>query len=194
MKRILLFLMFLILGNLDADQRVYAQSVKSLYLSPESTKVVGRLLPTSEVSIIKKSGNRVLLSISGYIIKNTDNAIYFLAGKRILTAGLVKNSGAKFKIISSMKDKTTDTVYQKITTELWSDEENLISDLESIYKRANELYSTNCSSCHSAHNPKEYKANQWPSVIKSMIGRTGLSKDEGYLIIEYMQKHANDIK
>ncbi|PAF47179.1 hypothetical protein BKH41_07820 [Helicobacter sp. 12S02232-10] len=201
-----------ILSILEASDSVYAGIVKPLYSTQNSQKVIGKLLPTSEVKIIKKSGNKVLLSFQGYIQKGIPNAIYFTMGQRILVAGLIKNADVPFKILktqaakesqtgdskislSHLKPKTgkdAQTLYQKISVELWSDDGGFSSDLKSLYSKADSLYSQNCSICHALHQPTEFKANQWPAVIRSMSSRTGLNKDEIYLVTQYLQKHASD--
>ncbi|PAF41084.1 hypothetical protein [Helicobacter sp. 11S03491-1] len=194
MKKCCVVLMLVIVSFAYANTKVYVDSVKPLYLTQDSQKIVGKLLPTSEVTIIKKVGNKVLLSLQGYIQEGSDNALYFVMGKRILIAGLTKNSGIKFNVLGTQKDKDTQTTYQKVSLELWSDEGGLSGNLDDLYTKAKDLYSQNCSICHSLHASTEFKANQWPSVIKSMSGRTGLNKDEIYLITQYLQKHASDVK
>lgn len=55
----------------------YATSVKPLFADSSSKKVIGKLLPTTEVEVLKKEGNRVLVSISGFQDGNKP-AIYFV--------------------------------------------------------------------------------------------------------------------
>ncbi|RDU69435.1 heme-binding protein [Helicobacter cholecystus] len=171
-----------------ADQ--YATSVKPLFADNSSTKVIGKLLPTAEVEVIKKEGSRVLISISGFQDGNKP-AIYFVAGKRILNAGFDGKAEVKFlKIGEEVVDKK---VYSKVKVEVWTEDSDFTSDLKALYTKANDLFSQNCSMCHGLHPTKEFSANQWPSMFKSMAGRTGIDKKDYQLVIEYLQKHAKDM-
>ncbi|PAF44803.1 cytochrome C [Helicobacter sp. 11S02596-1] len=194
MRKISLWLIVGLMSCLGAKDVFYAETTKQLYLDPNSTKVIGKLLPTSQVKIIKETPTRLLLGIEGYTQEGVDNAIYYVVGKRILVAGLSKNSGAKLKVLATQKDPETKNVYNKVYVELYADKGDMTPDLQALYKKANDLYVQSCSSCHPSHEPREFGANQWPSVVKSMINRTGLSKDDGYLLTQYLQKHSKDFK
>ncbi|GAA7268551.1 hypothetical protein HpCK38_19930 [Helicobacter pylori] len=132
-----------------ADQ--YATSVKPLFADNSSTKVIGKLLPTAEVEVIKKEGSRALISISGFQDGNKP-AIYFVAGKRILNAGFDGKAGVKFlKIGEEVVDKK---VYSKVKVEVWTEDSDFTSDLKALYTKANDLFSQNCSMCHGLHQQK----------------------------------------
>ena len=47
--------------------------------------------------------------------------------------------------------------------------------------------------CHPGHPSTEFTANQWPSIVKSMVTRTAMTKEENYLVTQYLQKHAKDM-
>ena len=76
------------MATLHAAQ--YATEVKNLYVDSKDLKVVGKLLPTTEVQVIKKENARVLLAVQGYADANLNLAVYFVPGKRILSVGLTK--------------------------------------------------------------------------------------------------------
>ena len=42
--------------------------------------------------------------------------------------------------------------------------------------------------CHALHNINEYNANQWPSILKSMLSRTVMDKKDRFLVSQYLQK------
>jgi trimethylamine-N-oxide reductase cytochrome c-type subunit TorC len=48
--------------------------------------------------------------------------------------------------------------------------------------------------CHSLHEVNHYTANQWPSLFQSMISRTPIENDDVWMITQYLQKHASDMK
>lgn len=179
----------LLSASLFAGQ--YATTVKPLYADSASKKVVGKLLPTAEVEILKEEGNRVLVSISGYQDAGKP-AIYFVAGKRILNAGFVSNSGVEFKKVGS--EVVDGKTYDKVSATVWTDKSDLTADVAPLYAKAKDLFSQNCSMCHGLHPATEFSANQWPSMFKSMAGRTGIDKNDYQLVIEYLQKNAKDMQ
>lgn len=173
-------------------QAQYATTVKTLYADANSKKVIGKLLPTAEVEVLKKEGGRVLLSIEGYINGDSLLGVYFVPGKRILNAGFVKDAGVKFEKISSQNEDGK--TYNKVKIQAWSEEGDLSNDLNALLAQGKDMYEQNCSMCHGLHPVKEFTANQWPSMFKAMAGRTGIDKKDYHLVIEYLQKNAKDMK
>lgn len=147
----------------------YATSVKPLFADSSSKKVIGKLLPTTEVEVLKKEGNRVLVSISGFQDGNKP-AIYFVAGKRILNAGFDGKAGVEFKKNGS--EVVDGKTYEKVTATVWTDKSNLSPEVAPLYAKAKDLFSQNCSMCHGLHPEKEFSANQWQveqELIKTTI-------------------------
>lgn len=169
----------------------YAAKVKSLYKEGDD-KVVGRLLPTAQVEVLERKNNKVLLRIQGYKQVSNQAALYFAPNRRILNVGFSKNAGVAFKSIESFKESESKQEWELASVDLWSDDTHLVENLEPLYKEANELFA-NCSICHALHPPKEFNANAWPSVIKSMKTRVGFDNDQEYLVSQYLQKNAKDM-
>lgn len=190
---------FLLLGtalcciSLNASEIMYASSVKNLFESQDSTSKKGRLLPTSEVKVLQNLGDKVKIEIQGFRKSGVSNAIYFVKGKRILIAGLSKSGKFDIKTLSSSKDEKNIT-WEKVALTAYTKKDNLVKDLGSLYTKAQNLYKNNCSICHPAHPEHEFTANQWPSMFKSMANRTAIEKKDRYLVTQYLQKHARDIK
>lgn len=191
MKLVKIYILVAILGiSLYAGEIQYAANVKSLYLDKESTKTIGRVLPTTEVEIVKSEGARVLAIIKGWG-ENT-SALYAIPGIRILNAAFTKGVEAPYKILESKTIK--DKQYHHYAFEVYMDKTDLVNELEPLYEEAKTLYTNNCSMCHALHPTKEFKANQWPSIIKSMLSRTAIPKDKSHLVIQYVQKNASDVE
>ena len=188
MGKILSFIIIFIAFVFGAD---YTTSVSSLY-KEGSEKVIGRLLPAVEVEVLGKVENKIKVSFVGYIQDGVENAVYFVPNRRILVAGITKGIDYDYKVIDTIKDG--DKVWKKIKTTFLSDEDEFTKDVNSLYQKADTLYSDNCSLCHALHNKKEFNANQWPSVVNSMLSRTAISKEESYLLIQYLQKNAKDMQ
>lgn len=57
MKKIIATILFLVISCLNADEIIYANSVKSLYANKDDKIAIGRLLPTAPVKVLQKDGN-----------------------------------------------------------------------------------------------------------------------------------------
>lgn len=168
----------------------YSAKVKSLYL-PNNPKAVGRLLPSAEVKMLGEKDGKVEVEISGWIEDGVPSAIYFVPNRRILVAGIDKKATYDFDSGKSVEDGRKKWIL--IKAKFLTDKDGFSDDLDSMYKSAEEMFNTNCAICHKLHNPKEFNANQWPSMIHSMLSRTAISKEESYLLIQYLQKNAKDM-
>lgn len=168
----------------------YSAKVKSLYL-PNNPKAVGRLLPSAEVKMLGEKDGKVEVEISGWIEDGVPSAIYFVPNRRILVAGIDKKATYDFDSGKSVEDGGKKWIL--IKAKFLTDKDGFSDDLDSMYKSTEEMFNTNCAICHKLHNPKEFNANQWPSMINSMLSRTAISKEESYLLIQYLQKNAKDM-
>lgn len=175
----------------QAGEMLYASKVKSLYKEGDD-KVVGRLLPTAKVEVLERKDNKVLLRIKGYTQVGSQVALYFAPNRRILNAGFSKNAGVAFKNIETFKESETKQEWELASVDLWSDDKDLVQSVEPLFKEAQELFA-NCSICHALHPPKEFSANAWPSVVKSMKSRVGYDSNQEYLVSQYLQKNAKDM-
>lgn len=51
-----------------------------------------------------------------------------------------------------------------------------------MLNRAKELFVNNCGICHAIHKEKEFTANTWPAIFRSMADRTGIDKKDRWLV------------
>lgn len=185
--RIIVFIISLSAFIFGAD---YTTSVSSLY-KEGNAKVVGRLLPTVEVKVLGKVEDKTKVEFDGYIQEDSKNAIYYAPNRRILVAGITKNVDFDYKVLETLKDDGK--TWKKIRVQFLTDASEFTTDEDNLYKKADAMYLENCSICHKLHDKKEFSANQWPSIVNSMLSRTGISKDDSYVLIQYLQKNAKDM-
>jgi nitrate/TMAO reductase-like tetraheme cytochrome c subunit len=193
MKKGLILGMTLLTMSLYASETMYSSSVKNLYEAADSNAVKGRLLPTSKVTVVEKNSDKSKIEIEGFMKAGVSNAIYFAKGKRILVAGLSKSGKFNVKKLSSSKDKNG-VEWNKVVLTAYTKNGNLSKDLKPLYDKAQGLFKNNCSICHPIHPEDEFTANQWPSMFKAMVNRTAIPKQDRYLVTQYLQKHAKDMK
>lgn len=188
-----ILLSFVFISSAICGEIKYAGVVKSLYADENSTKVVGRLLPTAQVEVLKEQGSKVLLKVTGYRLEGGEQGLYFVPNRRILNAGFSKNAGLTFSVISKAKDAESNKEWELASVEVWSENSGLENEPDSLFAKANEAFNSSCSICHALHNQKEFNSNQWPSVVKSMKSRAGFDSDMEYLVSQYLQKNAKDM-
>ena len=193
MKKSLFFVLAFSFACLYANEITYTSSVKNLFETSDGSSSKGRLLPTSKIKILEKDGDKLKIEIEGYMKDGVNNAVYFSQGNRILVAGISKSAKFDFKTISTSKDEEG-VEWQKVSFIAFTDNANLTDDLDGLYKNAQAIFDTNCALCHPGHPSTEFTANQWPSIVKSMVTRTAMTKEENYLVTQYLQKHASDIE
>lgn len=186
-----LCLVFLALVSLGfAKNEVYADKVVSLYFDKADTKAVGRLLPTNAFEVLKTDGNKVLLKISGFVNPQAPSVLYFNDNQRIMVAAFGKNTPPKLKNVIKGKNGKWD----RATIEVWADKAEFAKSNADMLVRAKTTYMENCGICHTPHKENEFTANQWPATFNGMVLRTGIDKDDRWLIIQYLQKNAKDFK
>lgn len=193
MKKSLIIGMAFLSISLYASESMYTSSVKNLFETANSSTPQGRLLPTSKINILEKNGDQIKVEIEGFMQTGVTNAIYFVKGKRILVAGLSKSGNFEIKKLSTSKDEDG-VEWEKVILTAYTKDDNLTKDLNSLYSSAEVIFKDNCAICHPAHPVTEFTANQWPSMLKAMINRTAMTKPQSYLVTQYLQKHAKDMK
>ena len=196
LKKHIFFIAVLLLGaSASAGAKdLTAAKVKSIYLDLDSQKVQGRLLPTAEVEILKEHDACFEIKISGFMQEDSKSVIYFARGKRILVAAFAKNAPVKIEAGEFTHESDTGKKWASVWVKAFVDKADLVADGASVTKAAALSFSENCSMCHALHKPSEFTANQWPSIVKTMGARVGMTKDDVLLVTQYPQKNAKDIQ
>ena len=177
--------------QIKSGQSLYPARVKEVFLSADKGKVAGKLLPTNEIFVEELGPELIKFKIKGYSQKKSPNIIYFKEGLRIISISFAK---AQMPEITTLKEGEGSEAYDEVELSAWTDFADFSMDLKGLFAYAKTTYDENCSMCHSLHAESHYNAAQWPNLFKSMVGRTGIDKDDIYLVTQYLQKHSSDIK
>lgn len=177
-------------ASLFASEVVYSTVVKPVYMNANDTKVSAKLLPTNAIEILEKKDGKVKFSIKGYQNPETPNIIYYSNGQRILALAFSKTAKPDIKIEKAGKNGS----WNEVSTVAYTTDGDFVKDVKPLFEQSNKLYSENCSMCHSLHSIDHYSANQWPALFKGMLPRTPITKEQSWMIIQYLQKHASDMK
>lgn len=188
MKR--LGLIFLVCASVAFAKNMYSDKVLSLYFDKNDAKPVGRLLPTNAFEVLKTEGDKVLLKISGFVNPAAPSVLYYNDSQRVMVAAFGKNTPPK--LLGVVKGQ--DGKWDKASIEVWADKGEFVANTDEMFARAKTIYMENCGICHTAHKESEFGANQWQATFNAMLSRTGIAKEDSWLIIEYLQKHSKDIQ
>ena len=188
MKKIYLFLtMFLLVTCVQAKTQYVAKTLPT-YSTAKDTKATGKVLPTTALEVLKVDGDKALVKLTGWNKGKMTRILYHSKGERIISAALSKKAKYEVKVLKT--ENVKDDQWSNVTITTWVDNKDITKDLKSLYAKAADLYEKNCGLCHATHPAKEFTANQWPSVVKGMLPRTPLSKEEALLVTQYLQKNA----
>lgn len=188
MKKI--FLSCALVASVFAAEQ-FSGKIINLYTSVDAKKAEGKLLPTNAFEIVK-DGDLAELKIKGYYNPNQGNILYFNDKNRILVAAFGKNAKVDFKVEKELKNG-----FKLASIKVFAKKDELV-DLEKsakpLFEKGKAMFEENCGICHPLHPVSEFNANQWPATFKAMETRTGIDKADRQLVVQYLQKHAKDMK
>lgn len=167
----------------------YTDVVKDVYADANSAKSIGRLLPTNAVEILQTSGDRAQIKVKGYQNPAVSNVVYFADGARIISVAFAKTAPFDIKVIKEGKNGK----WNEVETTVFVQKDGFSADVNAMFAKADKMYKESCGVCHALPQTTHFNANQWPSLLKSMIGRTAIEKKDEWLVIEYLQKHSSDV-
>ncbi|MTH47842.1 NapC/NirT family cytochrome c [Intestinirhabdus alba] len=153
----------------------------------------GNLMPSTEVKVVKREGEMVLVDVDGWQQDGVSEALYAAQGKRILSVLLGEEARKQVKTLDTLTDKETKQVWHQVALQVWLPAKSLINDQQKIWSYATDLMANNCTGCHGLTALDRFNANQWIGVVKGMSGRTSLSEEQVRILTQYVQKHASDM-
>ena len=155
--------------------------------------VIATTLPATPVIVRGTKGQRVKVEVTGWSPMGGARYLFMAISQRIRRAVLTDAGVHKRTVIGTGEDAWESTwEHARITG--WIDKADLVPDVGTVWAEASKLYYSHCSRCHSLRKPREFTANQWPSVLKIMTVRAGFSTEQAALVTALLQHHARDQK
>lgn len=179
----------LIASFLYAETQYIEQTIKSYPSSNSSDKYQGKILPSTKLLVKEETKDKALVSIEGWTQNGVNRVIYYSKGERIISAAFSKK--AKFELKKIKSEMIKGKKWEKVNLTTWVEKKSFNDSKEEIYKKAKNIYESNCTVCHPAPEIGHFTVNQWPQITKDMGARTALSKDDILLLTQYLQKHTN---
>ncbi|KID03321.1 MAG: NapC/NirT family cytochrome c [Enterobacterales bacterium] len=178
----------------DSATTLYTIATEPFYLSADETQHnAGNLMPSTEVKVVKRQGDRVLADVAGWQQDGVTEVFYAAQGKRILSVLVGEDARKQLKTLNTVKDAETGLVWHQVSLQVWLPKKQLVDDQQKIWHYASDMMSANCTGCHGLTALDRFNANQWIGVVKGMAPRTSLTQEQLRVLTQYVQKHASDM-
>jgi|GEM_PF-159805 len=172
----------------DSHEERYAKTLLPLRAAIDG-EVIAKVMPGTALRVLSKKGDWIEVEVSGWSPAGGERYLFKEIGQRIRLAKLTEQGLSKRTVIAEKEDYYENT-WQNARLAGWVARADTSADLGAVWEEANDLFHKRCTRCHALHRPSEFTANQWPSILKIMTVRAGLSTDRKALVTQYLQTHA----
>ncbi|WNK20819.1 NapC/NirT family cytochrome c [Halomonas piscis] len=172
-----------------SPETLYPIRQHALFEHRDDSTPMARLLPSTPLDIIEQDGDWRQVRVNGYQPPDADRILYRHPGKRILSASIADAGQQRL----SVEADDNDAGWERAQLTGWVKADAMVADAQAIWDYGEELNNAYCGSCHSVKGPKDYTANQWPSMVDAYADRTSISDNDKALLTFYLQTHASDM-
>lgn len=177
----------------DTHQMRYLDGTFEIWAAPDDAgRRLGKMMVAAAVRLLSQDGDWVEVSMSGWTQAGAERVIYAAPGIRVMRAVIAKSAVDRLTFSDVRNDADTDLTWTRTLLRGWLRKPALQPALQDIWQRAEPLFAERCTACHQRRVPHHYTANQWSSHLKIMGPRTGLPKDDQFLIRAYLQHFSKD--
>jgi len=167
---------------------------KRLYAQPDagSQKLLDAM-PLTDFSVVARDGDWVKLRLTAWDL-NGHAELYQKEGRE-LEIGLLSSTAHKAATYSAeYTDRETGELWRKLTVEGWATRENLASDRTMVDGFVENLWRTECNTCHNLWPRDRFTAHDWLKPITLMREKSKLPNVQMTMILKYLQNGAKDMK
>lgn len=176
----------------EDGETVYASTLTTLRAAPDG-EALSSIMPGVPMRVVDKKKGWLKVQLTGWSPEGAEKYLFKEMGQRILVAKITPRGMSQRKVVAQKEDYY-ESVWQDVRLSGWVASKAVAKDILSVWKAASHLYHQRCTRCHALHRPKEFTANQWPSILKIMTVRAGLSAGKKALVMQFIQTHAKDQK
>ncbi|MEO8838574.1 MAG: hypothetical protein ABI351_07655 [Herbaspirillum sp.] len=164
-------------------------AASTVFSANTAGSTLGEITPATPVVVIQKNGDSAEIAIEGWSMQGAKQYVFANIGQRIILATL-DESGQAARVVEKSQPDRYGTIWDKVKITGHIPAASLVSNQDTVWRSASAIFQTHCSSCHALHDPHEFTANQWPSILKVMGGRAALNPADTELVTKYLQLHA----
>ncbi|MFA7429572.1 MAG: NapC/NirT family cytochrome c [Rhodospirillaceae bacterium] len=176
----------------DLGNEAFTLETMPFYLGKGESKAAGQLLPATRLDLRNREGDWLQATVTGWRQEGAESVIYGAKGQRIISAVMAKATVEHAKAGTPEVVADTGQTWMPVSIDIWLPAENVAADITPVWEYASSLYQNDCATCHTAHTPGHFLANQWIGQLKSMERFSQLSKEQNRLVLKFLQYHAGD--
>jgi hypothetical protein len=161
------------------------------FMADSHSSTLGTITPGTPADTLDTSSGRYKVTIDGWSIQGAESLVFKAPGRRILRMQL-EAAGQKARIVVEQRQDEFGDIWEHVRVTGWVHKQDVLPGVESVWKKADAVFHSHCSACHTIRRPDEFTANQWPRILKIMTERAALSRNDAALLTQYLQNHARD--
>ncbi len=185
-----------VVSDIKPSQQYYAKAIVPLFADESLTQNIGHLETAAPVNAVKSTDKGDLVELVMWRKDKGFGRIWYNQfGKNITDAVLTKEfmqSEPQYTVLETKEDPLTGLTWQKVKLPVWIAKNQLISDVNTVWETAENVYKTQCSTCHRQPHVDHFDSNTWIGLFKGMVGFTNIDDSTGKEVLRYLQLHASD--
>ena len=185
-----------VVSDIKPSQQYYAKAIVPLFADESLTQNIGHLETAAPVSAVKSTDKGDLVELVMWRKDKGFGRIWYNQfGKNITDAVLTKEfmqSEPQYTVLETKEDPLTGLTWQKVKLPVWIAKNQLISDVNTVWETAENVYKTQCSTCHRQPQVAHFDSNTWIGLFKGMVGFTNIDDSTSKEVLRYLQLHASD--
>lgn len=185
-----------VVSDIKPSQQYYAKAIVPLFADESLTQNIGHLETAAPVNAVKSTDKGDLVELVMWRKDKGFGRIWYNQfGKNITDAVLTKEfmqSEPQYTVLETKEDPLTGLTWQKVKMPVWIAKNQLISDVNTVWETAENVYKTQCSTCHRQPQVAHFDSNTWIGLFKGMVGFTNIDNSTSKEVLRYLQLHASD--
>ncbi len=185
-----------VVSDIKPSQQYYAKAIVPLFADESLTQNIGHLETAAPVNAVKSTDKGDLVELVMWRKDKGFGRIWYNQfGKNITDAVLTKEfmqSEPQYTVLETKEDPLTGLTWQKVKLLVWIAKNQLISDVNTVWETAENVYKTQCSTCHRQPQVAHFDSNTWIGLFKGMVGFTNIDDSTSKEVLRYLQLHASD--
>lgn len=185
-----------VVSDIKPSQQYYAKAIVPLFADESLTQNIGHLETAAPVNAVKSTDKGDLVELVMWRKDKGFGRIWYNQfGKNITDAVLTKEfmqSEPQYTVLETKEDPLTGLTWQKVKLPVWIAKNQLISDVNTVWQTAENVYKTQCSTCHRQPQVAHFDSNTWIGLFKGMVGFTNIDDSTSKEVLRYLQLHASD--
>jgi trimethylamine-N-oxide reductase cytochrome c-type subunit TorC len=177
---------------LDGQSLLTKRTTSMLAEPDKGADKVANVLPGAPAEKLERKGDFVKVRIDGWQAGTARRGQYAAFGKRILNMSIAAGAVDSVSLGEKRFYQEANQDWTRSSLVGWLPAADLTQDPEMLWRIAEASYSSQCGVCHAAKPPASRDSLSWQTDMKAYQPRTGLTEEEGRLVLRFLQTRAAD--